>query len=78
MIRIVASVRKGCSVLVRAEVPARKVAECAAGKRGCLLIYFFAAEETMTESLVARVMGWMARIVPRILGVAAPITVPTW
>jgi hypothetical protein len=42
----------------------------------------------MTESLVARVMAWMAekrsavnndpRIVPRILGVAEPTTVPTW
>jgi len=51
-------------------------------------VHFFAAEEMMTESLVARVMAWMAekrtavnndpRIVPRILGVAEPITVPTW
>jgi hypothetical protein len=51
-------------------------------------VHFFAAEEMMTESLVARVMAWMAekrtavnndpRIVPGILGVAEPITVPTW
>ena len=51
-------------------------------------VHFFAAEEMMTESLVARVTAWMAekrtavnndpRIVPRILGVAEPITVPTW
>jgi hypothetical protein len=41
-----------------------------------------------TKPLVARVMAWMAekrtavnndpRIVPHILGVAEPITVPTW
>ena len=51
-------------------------------------VHVFAAEEMMTESLVARVMAWMAekrtavnndpRIVPGILGVAEPITVPTW
>lgn len=51
-------------------------------------VHFFAAEQMMTESLVARVMAWMAekrtevnndpRIVPGILGVAEPITVPTW
>lgn len=50
-------------------------------------VHFFAAEEMMTESLVASVMAWMAekrtavnndpRIVPGILGVAEPITVPT-
>jgi hypothetical protein len=50
-------------------------------------VYFFAAEEMMTESLVARLMGWTAeksaavnndpRIVPGILGVAEPITVAT-
>jgi hypothetical protein len=51
-------------------------------------VHFFANEEMMTESLVARVMAWMAekrtavnndlRIVPGILGVAEPITVLTW
>ncbi len=51
-------------------------------------VHFFAAEDMMTESLVARVMAWMAekrtavnndpRMVPAILGVAEPITVPTW
>jgi hypothetical protein len=51
-------------------------------------VHILAAEEMMTESLVARVMAWMAekrtevnndpRIVPGILGVAEPITVPTW
>ena len=53
-----------------------------------LAFHILAAEEMMTESLVARVMAWMAekrtevnndpRIVPGILGVAEPITVPTW
>ena len=48
----------------------------------------FAAEEMMTESLVATIMAWMAekrtavnndpRIVPRILGVADPIMVTPW
>ena len=51
-------------------------------------VHYFDAKEMRTESLVARVMAWMAekrtavnndpRIVPRILGVAEPITVPTW
>jgi hypothetical protein len=49
--------------------------------------HLFANEEMMTESLVARVMAWMAekrtlvnndpRIVPGILGVAER-TDPTW
>lgn len=49
-------------------------------------VHFFDAEEMRTESLVARVMAWMAekrtavnndpRIVPRILGVAEPIRFP--
>jgi hypothetical protein len=64
------------------------VASRAASRAFRFVIDFFAAEEMMTESLVARVMTWMAekrtavnndpRIVPRILGVAEPITVPTW
>jgi hypothetical protein len=51
-------------------------------------VHFFAAEQMMTESLVARVMARMAekrtevnndpRIVPGILGLAEPITVPSW
>jgi 2-polyprenyl-6-methoxyphenol hydroxylase-like FAD-dependent oxidoreductase len=51
-------------------------------------VHFFANEELMTESLIAKVVDWMGSgrsavnndpgTVPRILGVAGPISVPSW